>query len=137
RGADMAGRAGRALGPRGDPLGELAGALAAASGRHELRRAALARRLGPQIAAARVELLHELAALHRDAGDRAAEARTHLRVLAVRPHEPRALERLQTLYAETGETDRLMAALALELEGAPEETRIVPLRQLAAASEVR
>lgn len=137
RAAELAVRAADALGPHGDPLRELAGQLAAASGRHELRRAALERRLGPQIDDARVELLHELAALHRDAGDRAAEARTHLRVLAVRPHEPRALERLQTLYAETGETDRLMAALALELEGAPEETRIVPLRKLAAASALR
>lgn len=132
--ARLAVRASDAFGPHGAALRELAGQLAAVTGERTLVRAALERRIAPRLGDERVELLHELAALHRDVGDRAAEARTHLRVLAVRTHDPRSLARLVALYAETNETERMMAALALELEAAPDAERIRPLLTLAAAS---
>lgn len=134
RAASLAVRAADVLGPHGDALRELAGQLASNTPSYELRRAALERRIAPQIDEARVELLHELANLHREKGDRAAEARTHLRVLAVRPHEARSLDRLASIYAETGEVERLMAALALELEASTDARRFGPLMKLAAAS---
>lgn len=132
--AALAVRAADAFGPHGATLRELAGTLALSTGNTQLRRAALERRVAVPTESRRVELLHELAALHREEGDRAAEARTHLRILAIEPHESGALERLQRLYAETGETDRLMAALALELEAAPPRERVPVLFKLAAAN---
>ncbi|HEY8429550.1 MAG TPA: hypothetical protein VIL20_14295, partial [Sandaracinaceae bacterium] len=134
RASELAARAADAFGPHGEPLRELAGQLALGTGDARLRRAALERRVAPQVDEGRVELLHELAALHRDEGDRAAEARTHLRVLAVQPHEARSLERLEAIYAETGQTERLMAVLALQLEAASGAARVTPLLKLAAAS---
>lgn len=134
RAATLAIDAADALGPNGAPLRELANQLARASGDAGLRRDALERRLAVPSEEARLALLDELASLHREANDRAAEARTHLRVLAIQPHESRSLARLEALYTETGEIDRLMAALALSLDGAEPPMRIEPLRKLAAAS---
>ncbi len=83
-------------------------------------------------APSKVEPLRDLAALHRQRGHRAAEARALLRLLAQDPRDEATLLRLATLYAETGEHDRLMAVLALRLECAPNpEARLEALRDLA------
>jgi len=97
------------------------------------RRAAFAYEDAPRIAA-----LWELSTLHRDRESRAAEARALLRLLAEEPHHADALARLAEVYAETGETDRLLAVLALKLEAAerPSERRRA-LFDLAAATMQR
>lgn len=59
--------------------------------------------------------LRRLAQLCRSRGERAAEARVHLRLLAVEPQDSAALERLAHLYAETRELERLTAVLTLRL----------------------
>ncbi|MCB9627641.1 MAG: hypothetical protein H6725_09745 [Sandaracinaceae bacterium] len=86
-------------------------------------------------ASARVDPLRRLAAIQRELGNAAAEARTLLRVLAEEPHDPPSLERLAELYTETGETQRLMAVLALSLEAAtgvgPRRVRLLCLAQAA------
>lgn len=86
-------------------------------------------------ASARVDPLRRLAAIQRELGNAAAEARTLLRVLAEEPHDPPSLERLAELYTETGETHRLMAVLALSLEAAtgvgPRRVRLLCLAQAA------
>lgn len=86
-------------------------------------------------ASARVDPLRRLAAIQRELGNAAAEARTLLRVLAEEPHDPPSLERLADLYTETGETQRLMAVLALSLEAAvgvvPRRHRLLCLAQAA------
>ena len=86
-------------------------------------------------ARARPTPLRRLAALHRQGGRRAAEARALLRLLAEDPQDEEALLRLATLYAETGEHERLMAALALRLECADDaDTRLAALCDLAGAA---
>ena len=123
-----------AFGERGQALRELATTLSADLDDALLAIAAIERRMAGQPDDARVALLHELAVLHRRRHDRAAEARTLLRVLAFAPHDAPALSRLVELYAETGERERLNAALALELEGTTGPDRVEGLRRLAAAA---
>lgn len=70
------------------------------------------------------ELLRSLAALWRERDVGWAEARAHLRLLALRPDDRRALERLVAIYAQTGEAARLEAVLALSFDlSATEQVR--------------
>jgi hypothetical protein len=103
-----------------------------------LRLAALERCVAVQDGAEKVATLRTIAALHRERGDRAAEARTHLRVLAMSTRDASTLARLGALYAETGERERLGAVLALELEGEPTpEKRRGTLLRLASAARAK
>jgi tetratricopeptide (TPR) repeat protein len=112
--------------------------LARASGDHALRVAALERWVGAHEGKARLAPLAALAAEHRSVGDDAAEARAHLRTLAVSLYDPHALSRLQDLYGAHGEADRLLAVLTLRLESArtAEARREVLLDMAAAAAQV-
>lgn len=70
------------------------------------------------------ELLRGLAAQWRERDVGWAEARAQLRLLALSPDEPHALERLLAIYAASGEAKRLEAVLALSSElAATEPTR--------------
>lgn len=113
-------------------------ALARETGDHAVRVAALERWTGAHEGRARLEPLAALAAEHRAAADDAAEARAHLRTLAVSLYDGPALSRLQDLYAAHGEADRLLAVLALRLEAAAtsEARREVLLDLAAAAAQV-
>lgn len=113
----------------------LAGRLAEASDRAMLRVAAVERQIAHADRTERVEPLRRLAELHREQGNRAAEARTLLRLLADRPYDPTALSRLAHIYAETGETQRMMTVLGLRLEGAADpKERQQALLDLASAA---
>ncbi|HBQ11309.1 MAG TPA: hypothetical protein DEF51_09085, partial [Myxococcales bacterium] len=104
-------RAADAFGPHGDVLRELAGRLSETTGDHALVRDALERRIATQVDLPRLELLRALAKRQAETNDRAAEARTHLRVLAASPRDEATLARLESLYSETGEVERLLAVL--------------------------
>ncbi|MDB4985266.1 MAG: domain protein putative component of TonB system [Myxococcaceae bacterium] len=69
----------------------------------------------------RPEVLQRLALLRREQGALWAAARTELRLLALVPNDTTALERLAAIYAETGEFERLDAALTLLCERAASE----------------
>jgi len=110
-------------------------AIAETCGDRSLRAAALERWAGASKGQARLAPLAALAALHRDAGDDAAEARTHLRTLAVSLYDPPALSRLAEIYGAHGEGERLLAVLGLRLESSSDaEARRATLLDLAAAS---
>lgn len=116
---------------------ELALKYAEKSGLHERRVAALERWVAWSSGMARCEHLRSLAAVHRESGARANEARSWLRLLADDPSAEDACERLTTLYAETRDPERLLAVLALRLEGAQgAEEREARLLHLAAASAI-
>ncbi|MGF1468756.1 MAG: hypothetical protein ACFCGT_21730 [Sandaracinaceae bacterium] len=132
--AHLALRAADAFGPHGDALRDLAARLTDGGGDLLLAVAAVERRLPGELEEERIGLLLHLASLHRRRRDRAAEARTLLRVLALEPHHKVALERLVDIYAETGEAERLSAALALELEATEGAERGDTLLRLAAAA---
>jgi hypothetical protein len=60
--------------------------------------------------------LRALSRFHRERGERAAEARVYLRLLALEPADAEALERLSMIYASGGEIERLMSVLTLRLD---------------------
>ncbi len=107
------------------------------STRHSTRLSVLERRIAWSRGTQRLAALRSLAALHRAESNRAAEARTWLRVLVDAAYDPEALDRLTTLYAETGEHERLLAVLALRLEAAqtPQERRQAALAIAAATAQ--
>ncbi|HJK98174.1 MAG TPA: hypothetical protein RMF84_13170, partial [Polyangiaceae bacterium LLY-WYZ-14_1] len=113
------------LGDRDPAWSALALDLAEASGKDDLVLGALERMVCRQRGAEKVGTLSRIADLHRDRGSPGREARALLRILAVAPGDRGALERLTDLYARAGEANRLLAVLALRLEGArdPAERR--------------
>ena len=123
------------LGATEDTLRDRVLAIAETCGDRSLRAAAIERWAGASKGQARLAPLAALAALHRDAGDDAAEARTHLRTLAVSLYDPPALSRLAEIYGDHGEGERLLAVLGLRLESSSDaEARRATLLDLAAAS---
>lgn len=105
------------------------------SGLHERRVAALERWVAWSSGAARCEHLRSLATVHRESGQRANEARSWLRLLADNPTADDACIRLSTIYAETRDSERLLAVLGLRLEAATTKAeREARLIHLAAAS---
>ena len=81
--------------------------------------------------------LSKIAELFRADRSAAGEARTLLRLLSVAPYHRMSLERLRTIFSETGENDRLMAILALQLEAATDASeRAKHLRELASTAYV-
>ena len=84
------------------------------------------------------ERLLELASLHRERGDETAEVRALLRALALNTGDKGVLGRLRTLFADTGDANRLLTVLLLELETcqAPEERRQLMLELAAIARAV-
>ncbi len=107
-------------------------ALAEAAADVELRAGALDRLAARTVGHDRVVHLVQLADLHRAERLLPAEARTWLRVLAETPYDDRATARLTQIYATCGEDERLLAVLALRLEGAEPSQRIE--RRLAIAT---
>ncbi len=108
---------------------------AARCGDSTLHVAALERWVGASRRHERLAPLAALAAVHRAAGDAAAESRAHLRTLAVSLYDPHALTRLEAIYAAHGEGERLLAVLGLRLEAcADDDARRHLLRDLAAAA---
>ena len=83
-----------------------------------LKVATFERLLAPLTALERAQMLLRIAGVHRAVGDRAAEARAWLRVLAGSHHHEEAIRSLASIYGECGETERLIAVLTLRLERA-------------------
>lgn len=110
------------LGGRDHELRRLAVEAAEASAQPALRVAAAERVVATTPKAARHEPLARLAALQRELGDRPAEVHALLRLLALDPHEDGTLARLETLYAQAGEAERLLAVMALRLAAAGDDT---------------
>jgi tetratricopeptide (TPR) repeat protein len=82
--------------------------------------------------AAKARALVEIATWHRNTGSLAGEHRALLRLLSVSPRDAEALSRLVTLYASTGEMQRLEAVLSLSIEASEDPaTRAVRGIQLA------
>ena len=106
------------LGGADEQLHEPRNDTATRSGDRALQVEALERAIAIRHGEERLDSLLKLAELHRRRRDRAAEARTLLRVLALAPHDGATLDRLSALYAESGQSERLLAVLALRLEGA-------------------
>ncbi|MDH5491100.1 MAG: hypothetical protein OEY14_04045, partial [Myxococcales bacterium] len=133
--ASLAVRAIDRIGERARDLLLRADELAARSSSRKLQLAALERRIAWSNGQDKLDALRRLAQVHSLRGDLAAEVRALIRVLAVRPQDPKTLERLTFLFAQTGEHDRLMAVLSLRLETSPDpQSRHERLRDLAAAS---
>ncbi|MEY4510669.1 MAG: hypothetical protein RLZZ450_2791 [Pseudomonadota bacterium] len=127
-----------------EQLGEQARPLLAWAGEHALelkslplRGAVLEQLVAHASSVDRPLALRQLAALRREQGSAWASARAELRLLALRPDDTSALERLATLYAETGEAQRLDAALDLlcERAGSDEERRMRLLDRAASATQ--
>lgn len=127
-----------------EQLGEQARPLLAWAGEHalelknlSLRGAVLEQLVAHASGVDRPLALRQLAALRREQGSAWASARAELRLLALRPDDTSALERLATLYAETGEAQRLDAALDLlcERAGSDEERRMRLLDRAACAAQ--
>lgn len=127
-----------------EQLGEQARPLLAWAGEHALelkslplRGAVLEQLVAHASSVDRPLMLRQLAALRREQGSPWASARAELRLLALRPDDTSALERLATLYAETGEAQRLDAALDLlcERAGSDEERRMRLLDRAACAAQ--
>lgn len=72
---------------------------------------------------ARLEPLTELARVHQQRGDAAAEARAWQRVLDVDPRHAVALDRLVDIYAGAGDSERLLAVLSARLDAATDATQ--------------
>jgi hypothetical protein len=135
RAAELARRAAMYFGPAGAALRQMALDLGRRDGDPFHERAAMELLLPPREAVvSRVEHLEKIAILSRRAGDRAAEIRTLLRVLSAAPREPKTIDRLAQLFAETGETSRLFATLELLTHEGTEAERARGLLSLAAAS---
>jgi tetratricopeptide (TPR) repeat protein len=112
-----------ALGAGCAPLRERVVELAARCDRPSLHVAALERSVGAARHDARLAPLRTLAVLHRHRGDDAAESRALLRLLAVSLYDADALSRLEAIYADHGEGERLLAVLGLRLESAGDDDR--------------
>jgi len=135
RAAELTRRAAMYFGPAGQVLRPMALDLGRREGDSVHERAALELLLPPREQPhARVTHLEKIAEIARRAGDRSAEARTLLRVLPLTPREPKTIERLSHLFAETGETERLFATLELLTEDGDASERARGLLSLAAAS---
>ena len=106
------------LGEQARPLLHWAGSVAHELKSHALHIALLEQQVAHGDVDARREVLGKLAALRREQGMLWAAARTELRLLALAPNDTAALERLASLYAETGELERLDAVLGLLYERA-------------------
>jgi hypothetical protein len=122
-----------ALGPAGHALRARAFEIGLAHHDHDgLVRAAESQLASPS--GDRAAALRRIAQLRREGDDLAGEARTWLRLLAVAPRDDEALRRLATIYAETGELERLLATLSLRVEeGATPHERAIGHLELAAA----
>jgi hypothetical protein len=90
--------------------------LARASGDADLTTLALERVVSMLHGPAQVESLAGIAAHHRERGDRVAEVRAWLRVLALASGHPAALTELTRLFAECGDVGRLLVVLSIGLE---------------------
>jgi tetratricopeptide (TPR) repeat protein len=90
--------------------------LARASGDADLTTLALERVVSMLHGPAQVESLAGVAAHHRQRGDRVAEVRAWLRVLALESGHPEALDELTRLFAECGDIARLLVVLSIGLE---------------------
>lgn len=123
------------FGEAGAPLRDLASSLAERTGASSFTTAALERSLPAATDADAITTLRAIAAQHQREDDLAAEARALLRLLARAPRDHQAIDRLATIYASTGEHERLMAALALRIaEGAGEDERFEGWLALATSS---
>lgn len=109
------------LGEQVRPLLDWASEHAHELGSLPLRGAVLEQLVAHASLAERPLALRRLAALRREQGASWAAARAELRLLALTPGDTSALERLATIYAETGEAQRLDAALDLLCERASSE----------------
>lgn len=84
---------------------------------------------------ARADALRRLAQHHRQQSNPAAEARAYLRLLALEPASPEALERLVQIYGAAREAERLLSLLTLRLDLSPDDsTRRLRLMELAEAT---
>ncbi|MDB4974318.1 MAG: domain protein putative component of TonB system [Myxococcaceae bacterium] len=101
------------LGEQARPLLAWANSVAHELPSLSLRIELLEQRVAHAEPAQRPAMLVQLASLRREQGARWAAVRTELRLLALAPTDTAALERLAVLYAESGELERLDAALAL------------------------
>lgn len=133
RGFDRLVEAAIVLGPSGRAFADRAFALAVVRGdRGAVVRAAECLLVGPE--EDRAAALRHIAHLRRDRADRAGEARTWARLLAVAPRDDEALHRLAQIYAEAGDRDRFIASLALRVEeGSSPHERAIGHLELAAA----
>jgi len=133
RALERALRGAAALGPWGHALRARAFEIGLAHHDHDgLVRAAESQLASPP--GDRATHLRRIAQLRREGGDRAGEARTWVRLLATIPRDDAAIHRLAELYAQTGERDRLIAALSLRVEeGASAHERAIGHLELAAA----
>ena len=104
------------LGESADPLLDWAAPYVEELGDARLTRAILERLVVRATGEARSGALRTLASFHQEQGTRSGEARAYLRLLALEPADPMALDRLAFIYAETRELERLMAVLTLRLE---------------------
>lgn len=94
--------------------------LARVSGDADLTTLALERVVSMLHGAAQVESLSGIAAHHQQRGDRIAEVRAWLRVLALSPGHARAIEELTRLFAECGDSARLLVVMSITLEASPD-----------------
>jgi hypothetical protein len=133
RALERALRGAAALGPWGHALRARAFEIGLAHHDHDgLVRAAESQLASPP--GDRATHLRRIAQLRREGGDRAGEARTWVRLLATVPRDDEAIHRLAEIYAETGEHERLIAALSLRIEeGATPHERAIGHLELAAA----
>lgn len=123
------------LGADKRPLLDAVTGLAAESADKHAAIRAFERALGPALPEERVPWLARIARLHREQGDVAAEARTHLRILTTSLYDASALTRLAEIYASTGQGEKLLAVLGLMLEATEDqEKRMQILLDLAAAA---
>jgi tetratricopeptide (TPR) repeat protein len=112
--------------------------LARVSGDVELTTLALERVVSMLHGPAQVESLAGVAAHHRQHGDRVAEVRAWLRVIALAAGHPRALEELTRLFAECGDIARLLVVMSIGLEAStdPDARRQRLLDMASAAAHV-
>ncbi len=128
-------RASDALGEQVDLLVEWALPLAREQSEPRLVRALLERVIARAVGDDKRVQLRRLAHFHRENSTFHAEARTYLRLLAIDPADPQALEQLAFVYASTREVERLAAVLTLRLDLAESvDDRRSRLLELALAS---
>ncbi|MCG8556577.1 MAG: hypothetical protein MJD61_14995 [Proteobacteria bacterium] len=124
-----------ATGRADQELAQLALDKARRCGNHALLRDALEYQAALSREPQRTIALVQLAEVHRKAGQPAAETRALLRAVARPPREPDALSRLAALYAQSGDGERLLAVLSLQLEaGSEAQQRHQGLLDLASAA---
>lgn len=135
RACELALRAASLLGASGPALATLALSIAERAALPRSVLAALELGLSLCTREERAARLRAIAEHHRAAGDVPSEMRALLRLLAVSPRDPSAVDRVAAIHAEAGNYDQMLATLALRTdEGASPVERAIGLLSLAKAN---